>query len=375
MNTLFITHHYLSSNGGGSFASRAYINAFAQLSSHMTLLYPVKEGENLFEGINPDIEAVPVEYNVSKLQKFVHLLFGKVHRYFQVARKFSNERSFDIVVFDTSIVSFRLIELFKQKGCRVVVIHHNYQYEYFKDNTPRILKLPTLFWCKKYEGQAVRKADLNLCLTRQDIKLLSDNYNSGNSSGFRLLGTFEYRPTTPKTLVDSTDTRHRFVITGNLGAIQTKRSLIPWIKDYYPILKQVFPDASLTIAGKSPDEELTTICKNNKDIKLIPSPVSMDSIMENADYYVCPICLGGGIKLRIMDGLKWGLPVVASNISVRGYDDFLESGNIYPYSDMVSFKSAILELKHDNRCKAEITDTYRRVFSYQSGLDRLFKII
>ena len=85
MRTLFITHHYLSSPGGGTFASRAYINAFAELSDEMTLLYPVKEGEGLFEGINTCIKLVPVRYELPKVIKLVRILTGKVHRYFSTA--------------------------------------------------------------------------------------------------------------------------------------------------------------------------------------------------------------------------------------------------------------------------------------------------
>ena len=42
MKVLFVTYHYLHGHGGGIFASRGFINAFAALSDEMTLLYPVK---------------------------------------------------------------------------------------------------------------------------------------------------------------------------------------------------------------------------------------------------------------------------------------------------------------------------------------------
>jgi len=375
MNTLFITHHYLSSNGGGSFASRAYINAFAQLSSHMTLLYPVKEGENLFEGINPDIETVPVEYNVSKLQKFIHLLSGKVHRYFQIARKISFERSFDIVVFDTSIVSFRLIDSFKKKGSTIVVIHHNYQYEYFRDNTPRILKLPILFWCKKYEGQAVKRATVNLTLTEQDRVLLANQYNKGDSSSIKVLGVFEYKETGPKPISDDSRHGHRFIITGDLGAIQTKESLMIWIRDYFPVLKETIPDSKLTIAGKNPDCELERICQE-KQIQLIPSPVSMDPLLKESDYYICPVSLGGGMKLRVLDGLKWGLPVIAHSVSTRGYDAFMEQGIVYSYSTPDEFRQHLLIMIQSSiLSRSMITEKYRDNFSKQSGIDKLSQLM
>ena len=129
MRILFITHHYLTSNGGGSFASRAYINAFAALSDEMTLLYPVKDGEDVFDGINPEIELVPVSNNAKTLRKAVNLLTGRVHRYGDVAPAYIRSGRFDTVVFDTSVVSFGLIGEAKKCGLRTIVLHHNFQYE------------------------------------------------------------------------------------------------------------------------------------------------------------------------------------------------------------------------------------------------------
>lgn len=370
MNTLFITHHYLSSNGGGSFASRAYINAFAELSSEMTLLYPVKDGEDLFEGINPKIKSIPVAYNIPKWKKLYHLLTGKVHRFFKVARTILNQDSFDIVVFDTSVVSYKLVELFKETGAKIIVIHHNYQYEYFRDNTSWWLKWPTLYWCKRYEEEAVRKADLNLTLTKQDIELLSKHYCNGDTSKFKLLGTFEYKTSKPVEIDPSTPNLRRFVITGNLGAMQTKQSLVPWIREYYPILKEVFPDATLTIAGKDPDEGLTDLCKKNS-INLIPNPETMDSILKNSDYYICPICFGGGLKLRVMDGLKWGLPIIAHKVSARGYDVFGIQESIFIYSNVSEYKQILYDLRKKQFQRQSIISQYYSIMCFQAGVDRL----
>lgn len=370
MRTLFITHHYLSGNGGGSFASRAFINAFAEISDHMTLMYPVREGEDLFEGINPEIETIPIAYKEPKWKKMCHLLSGKVHRFLKPASEISGKSHFDLVVFDTSVVSFRLIDIFKNAGSKIAVIHHNYQYEYFRDNTSLLLKYPTLFWCRRYEDEAVRKADVNLTLTRQDIKLLSEKYNHGNDSNFRLLGTFEYRQEPAKKWNDTLVSGHRFVITGNLAAIQTKRSLMPWIRNYYPILKEVIPDATLTVAGKDPDYELTEICRQN-GINLIPSPISMDTILANADYYICPICLGGGIKLRVMDGLRWGLPVIAHAVSARGYDSFVEKGFVIPYCDELCFAKLLVSLGNSTFDKKDIQMLFFGLFSFDAGVSRL----
>ena len=376
MKILFITHHYLSSNYGGSFASRAYINAFAENADEMTLLYPVKDGEDLFPEINKKIKTIPVKYDLPKWRKLVDLLCGRIHRYFSIAREMRKEEKFDVVVFDTSLVSYRIIKKFKEMGSRTIVIHHNYQYEYFKDNTKGLLSFPTLFWCKKYEKQAVRNADVNLTLTRQDIELLANNYNGGNKETFSLLGVFEYKPSEKIDVTENgnRNSKNRFVITGSLCSYQTKQSLIPWLQNYYPVFKQLFNDATLTIAGKNPGIEIQNICREN-DIRLVPSPQSMDPIMENADYYICPTCLGGGLKLRVMDGLKWGLPVISHTVSARGYDLFEEMGCLISYHNLDGFRRALETLKTSSFEKKTVLRAYQEIFSFEAGCNRVKKLL
>ena len=374
MRTLFITHHYLSSPGGGTFASRAYINAFAELSDEMTLLYPVKEGEDTFEGIHPKIQGCPVAYNASRWQKGLNILKGKVHRYGDIAHDYLASGHFDVVVFDNSKTSFRLIDEAHRYGLRVVVIHHNYEYEYVRDNSPAILRPIDLFWIERVEREAVQKADLNMVLSRQDMTLLSKAFLNGRTDSFALLGVFEYESRPSQPLHETRPAENHFIITGNLSAVQTKQSLIPWLNTYFPILTEVVPEAHLTIAGKNPDNALTQLCKE-RGIELIPSPVSMAPYLQKAACYICPVDLGGGVKLRVMDGLKNGLPVIAHKVSARGYDQFVEQGCLLPYSDPQSFRQALEQYKHLALKRKDILHTYQRLFTFQAGVDNLRNIL
>ena len=373
MRTLFITHHYLSSPGGGTFASRAYINAFAELSDEMTLLYPVKEGEDTFEGINTCIKLVPVPYELPKVIKLVRILTGKVHRYFSTAPAYIQSGQFDTIVFDTSIVSYRLIAMAKQCGLRTIVIHHNFQYEYFRDNTHGPMKWITLFWCQRYEKQAVQLADINLTLTETDKESLIKIGGQQTKNSFAVLGTFEYQYTEKKKPQKGNGIKN-FVITGDLSGVQTYESLIPWINNLYAELKAVFPDSHLTIAGRNPNSQLLALCQQH-NISIIASPPSMEPILEAADCYICPTSLGSGIKLRVLDGLKWGLPVVAHDVSARGYEQMEETGCLLRYSDGPSFRAALTLLREKSIDKEKVLTAYRKIFSLEAGCKRLESIL
>lgn len=365
---LFITHHYLDGTGGGCYASRAFINAFAELYD-LTLLYPIREGKEAL-AINGNVHSIPVAYDKSRWGKLADLLLGRVHRYYHFIKRV-DLKAFDVVVFDTSMVSFRLIALAKSYGCQTICIHHNYQYEYFKDNSRFPLSLPILFWCKRYEGNAVRQCDLNLTLSPQDKMLLMKEY--GGNKPFGVLGCFEYESKEEPVLTKQHRTTKRFVITGGLSSIQTEVSLMDWLQQYWPLLLREYPDAQLTIAGKSPSSQLIKKC-TELGIRIIPSPKDINQIIQEADYYICPTHLGGGLKLRIMDGLSAGLPVLTHEISARGYDAFRDKC-LFAYSDADSFVKALKATCDCSYAPQEIVKMYRASFSFEAGVDRLRELL
>lgn len=370
MKTLFLTNSYLHGNSGGIFATAAFINAFASISESLTVVYSMKEGMEP-EHINNDIvKLIPIWDKRSKPRKYLDLCFGIVNRFQKHLFKYINPTDYDTVVFNNSDVSSCLIKKFKQLGLRTITIHHNYQIEYLRGDTRLLTRIPNLFWTLIYEGQAVRNSNLNLTLTCEDIHLLTKHYGQ---SLFEQIGIFEYSPFTNKTY-PNTPRKNRYVITGWLGSKQTDDSLIPWIKNYYPILKEEDPLTELTIAGKDPSPNLCSIAKS-QGIRIIASPKDMQPILDNADYYICPTDRGGGLKLRILDGLKSGLPVLTHKVSARGYEYMQSIGLVKQYDNIDSFREGIRSLISLKKNKNEITQLYRDFYSLAAGTKRLENIL
>lgn len=371
MRTLFITFSYLKGNRGGIYASKTHINLFAELSEEMTLLYPYKQGLEA-EDINMDnIQMIPVEDPRGSVKKFVDLCAGIQHRFGRVASNFVRDNNFDTVVFDGSVTSSRLIGQFKKNGKRVITIHHNYEIEYIRADASPLLKLQQLFWTHLHEGEAVRKSDLNITLTRQDIDLFRKHYCS--DVAFDYLGVYDFK----RRHLESIPIRergHHYLITGGLGSRQNEESLIPWLKNYYPILKKVDPEAKLTFAGRCPTSRLKTAIKEI-GANLIENPVDMLPVLLSGDYYLCPTDRGGGIKLRVMDGLKGGMPVLTHAVSARGYEKMIDLGMVFSYSSELNFEDALKNMLSSKINSQEIQTQYLKSFSFESGKSRLQEIL
>lgn len=96
----------------------------------------------------------------------------------------------------------------------------------------------------------------------------------------------------------------------------------------------------------------------------------MSAVLARGRYYICPTELGGGLKLRIMDGLKAGLPVLTHAVSARGYEVF-EGFCLFSYRDEDSFRHALDQLLSRPVDPISVQARYREVFSFDAGVERM----
>ena len=367
---LIVTHHYLDGNGGGIYATRAFVNAVSEFSD-VTLLYPAKS-ETGHEHVSSSVRMIPVFDSRRRIRKAFDLFRGRVHRYYGILSEHLKENAYDILVFDTSIVSAGQIQMARKYCSKIVTIHHNFQPDYAMDNTSVWLRWLIVPRIRKYEKEAVLGSDLNICLTETDRQLMYSHYDCSHASRIEVSGIFEYeRRRLPE--IGASGRNGAFIITGNLSSVQTEKSLKSWISGYYDLLQSVPGFGSLTIAGRNPSAALSELCAS-RGIRLVDSPADMDEVIRGADFYVCPVDLGGGIKLRVMDGLRNGLPVLSHAVSARGYDHFVDNGILQVYEDRASFRNAVDNLIHCTKDAGWIQRQYYDCFSFDKGLKRVHDI-
>ena len=104
----------------------------------------------------------------------------------------------------------------------------------------------------------------------------------------------------------------------------------------------------------------------------------MNEVINKADIYLCPTRLGGGQKLRVMDGLRLGLPVLTHACSERGYEDFKLSGSLASFSNADDFITALSQmcerLQKGLVNRETVRNQYAEIFSYEAGLSRIKRI-
>jgi glycosyltransferase involved in cell wall biosynthesis len=120
---------------------------------------------------------------------------------------------------------------------------------------------------------------------------------------------------------------YRLVIAGGMdyGAnIDSARFLA---LEIFPVVREKYPDATLTIVGSNPADSVLELA-NNPGITVTGRVPSMVDYLHRATVCVVPTRAGFGIKNKTLEALAAGVPVVASDRGLEGLS--VDGGNVPP---------------------------------------------
>jgi glycosyltransferase involved in cell wall biosynthesis len=77
------------------------------------------------------------------------------------------------------------------------------------------------------------------------------------------------------------------------------------------------PDIRLVIAGRHPDPALAVL-RVDPRIQIVADPDDMRAVAARASVSAAPLRIGAGTRLKILQALAWGLPVVSTQLGCAG---------------------------------------------------------
>lgn len=374
---LIVNHSNPFAYGGGSYASHAYVKAFSEITNGNIDVCIM--AENTFP-LDSTIKVNQYLYVRQRplWKRLLSFITGDIQRYTCFVQRLLRNYSenYHYVVLNGSYEGGALVDICHKYGLKVITIHHNFDPQYAYDNASGYLyKRVIRHHVFSLQMKAYKNSDVNLFLTNDDIELCRNAYGQTNSKNY-LIGVFEFAKV-PKLHFKTEDKGIlTFVITGSLCTKQGIDGILYFFDQLYQYLPK---NCWVIIAGRSPAKIVKEYCSNYCNVTLIENPNNMNNVIASGDIYLCPTRLGGGLKLRVMDGLRLGLPVITHSCSSRGYDIFHNSPFFYYFNDKQEFQTSvnnIISLINNGQInKHDIYASYINNFSYESGVKRLKEIL
>jgi len=94
---------------------------------------------------------------------------------------------------------------------------------------------------------------------------------------------------------------------------------INWYAEHaFPKVLEQVPDAILTVIGKQPPAELSTFGIPPQNLQVTGYIDDPRPLLAETRAFVVPLLAGGGMRVKIVDGWRWGLPLISTTIGAEG---------------------------------------------------------
>jgi polysaccharide biosynthesis protein PslH len=89
--------------------------------------------------------------------------------------------------------------------------------------------------------------------------------------------------------------------------------------DIFPLIVRDVPNVKLYLVGNAPPPEICSLT-SNKQIEVTGRVASLIPFYNRADVVVCPLRIGGGVKVKVLEALGFGKAIVSTSIGAQGLD-------------------------------------------------------
>lgn len=163
-------------------------------------------------------------------------------------------------------------------------------------------------WEKKREIEELKICDLVLPHNRDNIVALKDEGIQED----KMMWLVPYYHSMLSCQRNSN--RRDIIFFGAMSRPENYLSALWFIENVMPLLNDL--DIRFVVVGGNPPEELTS--RESEKIHVTGYVDSVDDYFMQAMCMVAPLVLGAGIKVKIIEGLSSGIPVLTNNIGIEG---------------------------------------------------------
>jgi GT2 family glycosyltransferase/glycosyltransferase involved in cell wall biosynthesis len=303
-------------------------------------------------------------------------------------RQLTAEQAFDIVQIEHSFLAPYRADLARGFGGACVLSLHNIavqQYRSMLDMSSGAGRIPAaLKWAslRGWEARAARQFDLSIVVSEQDRVRLESLYgNLAGNEAARLAGQISIvengvdctqllplpEPWSVDVASDET-TGGELVFVGTMGYLPNRDAMQNFCRDVLPLVRRHRPHCRLTIVGSGGHRFLAHLAQPGQ-VEITDRVDDLTPFYQRAHVAIAPLRSGGGSRLKILEAMALGRPVVSSRLGCEGL--VLEHGKDLLIADEPeAFAGRILDLLADRELWRSVAGAARQtvVSRYDWGL-------
>lgn len=212
---------------------------------------------------------------------------------------------------------------------------------------------------KRYEGELCRTFEGVLAVTEEDRRWLAE---AGGRDDMIVIPIAI--DTDEQALIERKPSGPHIVHIGTMYWPPNIDAITWFLDEIYPLVKQQVPDVRCTLIGARPPASITERTKTDSSLTVTgyvedPLPYLRDSSM-----MVVPVRAGGGMRVKILNALSQGIPMVSTTVGCEGIN-VKHDHDILIADEPQAFADATVRLLRDAALNEQITRNGRQTAEQQ----------
>lgn len=165
---------------------------------------------------------------------------------------------------------------------------------------------------------------------------------------------------------------------GILNNPHNEHSILYFLNNIYKQLIEVNNNVHFNIYGKSPSDKIKNAASKFQNISIKGYVDDLENSIKDSNLLVVPIVAGSGVKTKVLDAMRWGVPIVSSEEGVSGLLNIEESGILVSKSDndfVYKINSILNDEIFSNLCSEKSLIHYDKYYSKKSIYKKYDSII
>ena len=146
--------------------------------------------------------------------------------------------------------------------------------------------------------------------------------------------------------------RNRLVFVGGMAYLPNEQAVLYFVRQILPRIRAAVPDVSLAIVGLNPPKTVREL-HDRHTVSVHADVPDVAPFVQEAAVSVVPLLVGGGTRLKILESLALGTPVVSTTVGAEGLD-LDDNEHLLLADSPEDFAAAVVRLMRDG-------DTSRRI--------------
>jgi len=150
-----------------------------------------------------------------------------------------------------------------------------------------------------------------------------------------------------------------------------------FIKEVLPFITKEYPDVEVNVAGRLPDKDQKILWQDTH-VNYLGFVKDLEDYYRNTTVFICPLLYGSGTKIKVIDALYRGVPLVTTSIGAENIH-LVHGENAFIADSGAMFAKYVIKLWEDDDTWNQFVhagrELARKDFIWKTQIDKICKCL